>query len=387
MPLYACNGCVKNLFVTDEELIERFTGKQLFTFGFNDAGQLGDQSRVNRSSPVQTISTGTNWKQTQIGRCNGIGIKTDGSLWVWGTGVAGQMGNNAATSRSSPVQTISAGTNWRNAAIGWNAAAAIKTDGTLWLWGAGVSGTLGNQNSTVNVSSPVQTISTGANWKQVSVGCATAGAIKTDGSLWLWGQATAGILGNQSVVNRSSPVQTVSNVTTWKQVRVGGLFTGAVKTDGSLWLWGTGTDGQLGRENVISQSSPVQTVSNVTTWKQVSVGYYNAAAIKTDGSLWTWGQGSQGKLGSNSITSRSSPVQTVSAGTNWRSVDAGFQHVGAIKTDGSLWLWGGNATGYLGANNITVRSSPVQTISGGTGWRSIGISASSTSTPALRNVE
>lgn len=387
MPLYACNGCVTDLFVTDEELIERFTGKRLWNWGFNDSGKLGIESRVSRSSPVQTVTSGTNWRETQVGRCNTIAIKTDGTLWIWGQGVAGQMGNSAATARSSPVQTISGGTNWRNSAIGWVTAAGIKTDGSLWMWGGNAGGTLGNNTSITNQSSPVQTVSAVTNWKQVSVGFCTVGAIKTDGSLWMWGGAAAGLLGRNNIIAASSPVQTVSNVTTWKQVRVGGIFAGAIKTDGTLWLWGVGTDGQLGRNNVISQSSPVQTVSNVTTWKQVSVGYYNSAAIKTDGSLWTWGQGGSGKLGDNTITSKSSPVQTVTGGTNWRCVSAGFNHVGALKTDGSLWLWGGNNTGYLGTGNITPRSSPVQTISAGTNWRSVNMSASTSATSATALTE
>jgi alpha-tubulin suppressor-like RCC1 family protein len=107
--------------------------------------------------------------------------------------------------------------------------AAIKTDGTLWLWGCGASGRLGN-NSTTDHSSPVQTVSTGTNWKQVSMGYTHSASIKTDGTLWLWGCNVAGNLGNNSTVDQSSPVQTVVSGTNWKQVGAGGQGNSAAVT-------------------------------------------------------------------------------------------------------------------------------------------------------------
>jgi alpha-tubulin suppressor-like RCC1 family protein len=377
MPLYACNGCVKNLFVTEEEFIERFTGKQLWASGYNFAGELGSNNRVNRSSPVQTISGGTNWKQAEVAGVNinsigahTAGIKTDGTLWTWGRGAIGLLGNNSSAPVSSPVQTVSGGTNWKQVSVGGYNTGAIKTDGTLWMWGLSAGGKLGNQNITTCQSSPVQTISGGTNWKQLSVGYSSVGAIKTDGTLWMWGNSLAGGLGDGFAIARSSPVQTVSGGTNWKSVSADGNNAGAIKTDGTLWLWGSGSSGQLGNNNLaINVSSPVQTVSGGTNWRSVEVSIASTAAIKTDGTLWVWGVNTDGKLGINSVASRSSPVQTVSGGTNWRKVCMSHFNVAAIKTDGTLWLWGTNLRGELGNDNRIVRSFPVQTISGGTGWR------------------
>ena len=292
-------------------------------------------------------------------------------LWLWGNNSYGELGNNTVTNRSSPVQTVSGGTNWKQVSAGSQFTAAIKTDGTLWLWGRNAYGELGD-STTTRRSSPVQTTSGGTNWKQISCGSGHTAAIKTDGTLWLWGSNNNGQLGKNDTTNRLSPEQTISGGTNWKQVSAGRLrHTAAIKTDGTLWLWGSNANGQLGDNTVTSRSSPVQTVSGGTNWKQLSSGWTSTAAIKTDGTLWLWGNNGSGQLGTDDTTSRSSPVQTVSAGTNWKQTEAGFQNIAAIKTDGTLWMWGRGSEGQLGTNDRTTRSSPVQTVSGGTNWKQV----------------
>jgi alpha-tubulin suppressor-like RCC1 family protein len=347
----------------------------LWLWGASASGRLGDNSIIDQSSPVQTISGGTNWKSVSL--CNHTAaIKTDGTLWNWGQNVSGDLGNNAIANQSSPVQTISGGTDWRSVSVG-NFTASIKTDGTLWLWGVGSCGRLGN-NAIANQSSPVQTVSGGTDWRSVSAGNSFAAAIKTDGTLWNWGLGSSGQLGNNAIADQSSPVQTVSGGSNWRSVSAGAGHTAATKTDGTLWTWGCGSIGQLGNNAIANQSSPVQTVSGGTNWRTVSAGSYHTAAIKTDGELWLWGSGTIGLLGTNSTTNRSSPVQTVSGGTNWRSVSAGDGTTAAIKTDGTLWNWGLGLSGQLGNNSTASRSSPVQTVSGGTNWRTVSAGAGHT---------
>jgi alpha-tubulin suppressor-like RCC1 family protein len=198
--------------------------------------------------------------------------------------------------------------------------AAIKTDGTLWAWGRNLDGELGD-NTSVNKSSPVQ-IGVLTNWSQVSAGNAQTTAVKTDGTLWTWGNATDGRLGNNTnTVNKSSPIQ-VGALTNWSQVSTGSAFTVSVKADGTLWAWGRNGDGQLGDGTVILRSSPVQ-VGALTTWSQASAGSISiASAVKTDGSLWSWGNNSNGDLGDGTVVKRSSPVQ-IGALLSWSQVSAG----------------------------------------------------------------
>jgi alpha-tubulin suppressor-like RCC1 family protein len=355
-------------------LINPVKAPALWLWGCNTNGQLGTNSIINTSSPVQTISSGTNWFQVSLGNIHSAAIKSDGTLWVWGAGNNGRLGDNTVLNKSSPIQTISAGTNWRQVSAGSRNIGGIKTDGTLWMWGQGGFGQIGN--GATSQSSPVQTISGGTNWKQISLSGNDdyTSAIKTDGTLWLWGVNANGQLGDNYLqpLQAASPVQTVSGGNNWKQVSINGA-SAAIKTDGSLWLWGNGAGGRLGQwTTVASQSSPVQTVSAATNWKQVSMGQTHASAIKTDGTLWLWGCNINGRLGNNSVVSHSSPVQTVSGGTNWKQVSIGAFHSAAIKTDGTLWLWG--AGNFLGIQAAIEVSSPVQTVSGGTNWKQVSVS-------------
>ena len=245
----------------------------------------------------------------------------------------------------------------------------------LWVWGATSYGALGLNNATGQINSPVQTVSGGGNWKQVAAHNKLSAGIKTDGTLWVWGQGDYGQLGTNDRTNRSSPVQTVSAGTNWKQVSAADVFsTAAIKTDGTLWMWGRNHFGQLGTNNITNYSSPVQTVSGGTNWRQLatnsSIGYTNLA-IKTDGTLWGWGINGSGTVGDGTTIAKSSPVQVISGGTNWKQVSTDGNSSFGIKTDGTLWAWGFNSYGNLGDGTRTNRNSPVQ-IGSKTWWRSVG---------------
>jgi alpha-tubulin suppressor-like RCC1 family protein len=362
------DGDLKTAFVSDAFLLDQFVGNTLFTWGYNTYGGLGDNTDVDKSNPVQTVTGGINWKQVSSGKWGTAAIKTDGTLWCWGFNQFGQLGDNTTAHKSSPIQTVTFGTNWKQVSCGsyHTATAAIKTDGTLWMWGSNSYGELGD-NTVVSKSSPVQTIARGTNWKSVSVGYKHVSAIKTDGTLWSWGYNVQAQLGDNTTTNRSSPVQTVAGGTNWKQVSSGSYTMAAIKTDGTLWSWSNGTGDNAG----ITRSSPVQTVAGGTNWKQVSCGFLLTSAIKTDGTLWSWGGNSYGQLGDNTRTVRSSPVQTVTFGTNWKFVNCGMYRTAAIKTDGTLWCWGFNQYGQLGDNTNAHKSSPVQTTAYGTNWKQV----------------
>ena len=351
-----------------------FSQGGLWAWGGNSNGELGDNTTAGKSSPVQTVASGITWKQVSTAKnIHTAGIKTDGTLWTWGNNGQGQLGDNTVAAKSSPVQTVAAGTNWIQVACGNNHTIAIKADGTLWAWGSNTNGQVG-ANDITHRSSPVQTVAGGTNWELVDGGRYHSAGIKTDGTLWVWGKNTNGQLGTNDIVHRSSPVQTVAGGTNWKLISCGGYngHTAGIKTDGTLWTWGDNTFGALGDNSTTVRSSPVQTVAAGTNWKQVSVGSYYTAGIKTDGTLWSWGLNNRGQLGDNSVTDKSSPVQTITAATNWKQVSCSYVTSAAIKTDGSLWVWGGNDVGQLGTNDLTHRSSPVQTVAGGTNWKLIG---------------
>jgi len=285
--------------------------------------------------------------ETILESSGATGLVVTPELWGWGRGNDGALGNNALAVRPTPVTTFSGGTNWKQVSAGYNYTAVIKTDGTLWTFGQNrlffnpsiLTGNLGvnDGGDGSNRQTPVTTFAGGTNWKQVACGSHHTAAIKTDASLWIWGTNVYGTLGiNDGNVPRLTPVTTFAGGTNWKSVSCGQYHTAAIKTDGTLWVWGYNDFGQLGDFSTTNRSTPVTTFAGGTNWKQVSAGGDNTAAIKTDGTLWIWGNNtSLGQLGINDTNTapRSTPVTTFAGGTNWKSVACGVIHTIAIQSN------------------------------------------------------
>jgi len=370
---FSPEGDLENYFVSEYWLIDQWIGDELWTWGHNLYGMLGTNDTLQINTPVTTLIGQNNWKQVDGGNLHTAAIKTDGTLWTWGKNFEGQLGTNDITQRNTPVTTFAGGTNWKQISCGNAHTAAIKTDGTLWVWGNNALVQLGI-NATTNRSTPVTTFAGGTNWKQVSCGDAFSAAVKTDGTLWTWGAGSSGQLGTNDTTTRSTPVTTFAGGNNWKQVACGGLQTAAIKTDGTLWTWGVGSSGQLGTNDTTQRNTPVTTFAGGTNWKQVACGSNHTAAIKTDGTLWTWGYSQYGSLGNNNASNRYTPITTFAGGVNWKQVGVGIQHTAAIKTDGTLWTWGYSYLGRLGNNSSTYAFgvlTPVTTFAGGSNWKQV----------------
>ena len=330
------------------------TAGSMYACGYNLYGQLGISNTTNRSSPTQVGSI-SSWSQISCGYYHSVSIQTNGTLWTWGNNSYGQLGTNNLTHRSSPVQ-VGTLSNWAQVSAS-NHTLAIKSDGTLWGWGYNSTGQLGFGGG--GVSSPVQ-VGGLTNWKQASAGPDFSMFIKNDGTLWATGANGAGQLGLNDQNSRNSPVQVGSLLNNWKQISAGNSHNLAIKTDGTLWSWGNFGYGQLGTGSGSTSSTPVQ-IGTLSNWSQLSTGAgrTHSLAVKTDGTLWAWGNNSYGQLGTNDLTHRSSPVQ-VGTLSNWSKISGGLYITAAIKTDGTIWTWGNNSYGQLGTNDLTHRSSPVQ---------------------------
>jgi alpha-tubulin suppressor-like RCC1 family protein len=339
---------------------------RLYGWG-NNNGQLGLNDTITKSSPVQ-VGTETDWNNVitnDSGAKFTAATKTDGTLWTWGQNSYGQLGTNNVIVTSSPVQ-VGTNTNWSKVAIGYYNVLATKTNGTLWSWGYNGEGQLG-QNDRVYRSSPVQ-VGTGTDWSTIPTRVGDFSfAIKTNGTLWTWGQqGFSGIFGiSEQTGRRSSPVQVGTN-TNWAtvEVRAQGLYTAAgIKTDGTLWLWGDLKYGFGGlNTSGNDRSSPTQ-VGTGTTWSTISLGAEHWLATQTNNTLWACGKNNSRALGDPTIASGffvSSPIQ-IGSSTNWSQVEAGYRNSWAIRTDKTLWAWGDDARGALGFNtNYGDKSSPTQ---------------------------
>jgi alpha-tubulin suppressor-like RCC1 family protein len=350
----------------------RSAGNKIFSAGLNNCGQLGNNSTTNRSSPVQEISTSGAWRSVSSGNCFANALKSNGTLWSWGINTSGQLGDRTVSTKCSPIQEITSSTNWCIARAGGNNSSAIKDDGTLWTWGSGVCHALGT-GTLNNACSPVRENSSSANWSIVDVGARSfMGAIKGDGTLWSWGHNDVGQLGDNSTITRCSPVREVSSSTNWCFLSLGGCHSSAIKTDGSLWAWGNNcgaigsNPGQLGDGTTVNKLSPVREISSSTDWKSVAVNCLSSQALKTDGSLWTWGV-----TNFQSVGSRCSPIQETTSAYNWYKHSV-FVSSAAIKTDGTLWGWGYNICGLFGNNNTTTITIPSQ-LSIDTTWKDVDL--------------
>jgi alpha-tubulin suppressor-like RCC1 family protein len=321
------------------------TAGTLWAWGTNATGVLGTGNLTTYSSPVQ-IGTADNWAKVATNAKSTAAIKADGTLWTWGASTSGVLGQGALVNRSSPVQVGSL-TNWSNIWVGVNrnTMVALKTDGTLWQWGDLGGGVLR--------SSPVQ-VGSDTDWVTVSGGDVVLG-IKSNGTLWAFGNNSSGQLGvgTSSPSHYSSPTQ-VGSLTTWAKCFTGTTTSCAIKTDGTLWVWGKDF---LTANNVL-RSSPVQ-VGALTDWAHLSISEFSVLALKTDGTLWASGLNDGYQLGLGNLISRSSPVQ-VGAQTWSKIATGGEGGCSAIRSDKTLWSWGNNGYGELGLGSTGARSVPTQ---------------------------
>ena len=202
---------------------------------------------------------------------------------------------------------------------------------------------------------------------QVSAGGGHIATLKDDGTLYSWGSNSDGQLGNLGITDRARPVQEYSEDTNWTDVSAGDDFTIALKQEGTLWGWGDNEFGQLGRRLFDAIPLPVQEDTNATDWEYLCAGSDHSVAIKTDYTLWSWGRNDSGELGNGTnVTSRVATQE--SSDSNWTAVSAGFNHTVAIKTDGTLWSWGGNGLGQLGINTTTSSNTPEQESTNSANW-------------------
>ena len=314
----------------------------LWAWGTNLYGQLGDGTTTNRSSPVQI---GSGFTAIAAGSMHSFALKADGSLWRWGLNWTEDLGNRVIT---TPTQIGSA---YVAVATGYSHALALKSDGSLWAWGDNSYGQLGYGTSAMQYS-PVQI---GAGYMAIGAGPNQSFAIKFNGTLWAWGYNAEGQLGDGTTTNRSSPVRIGSGFST---IAIGkSTHQMALKSDGTLWAWGANSSGQLGDGTTTDRTIPVQVSGS---------GYISAAtyagssfAVKSDGTLWAWGNNSMGQLGigSSNPWMQATPVNI---GSGYAAVTTGSLHTQAIKTDGTVWGWGQNGEGLIGDGTGTNRMSPVQ---------------------------
>ncbi len=333
----------------------------LLAWGLNANGQVGDGTTTLRSSPV-SVNGISGVVAVSGGGAHTLAAKGDGTLWSWGSNASGQLGDGSTTDHSTPVQ-ITALNNVIAVAAGSSHSVALKADGTVWAWGANNSGQLGN-STTTGSATPVQVCASGATApctafltgvSAIAASSTRGGnnslALKSDGTVWAWGENSFGQLGNGTTTGSTTPVQVLgpacecflSGVTA---ISAGGLFNLAVRQDGTVVAWGANDQGQLGDGTTTSRFIPIQVCVNGTTAPctsfltgitAVAAGGFHSLAAKSDGTVVAWGSNTSGQLGIGTTVPISKWSTTGSLATSR------YFHAAALLGNGKVLVSGGTS--------------------------------------------
>jgi alpha-tubulin suppressor-like RCC1 family protein len=342
----------------------------VWTWGLNTYGQLGNGSIITSTLPVQVTGL-SSIIQVAAGANHTLALKSDGTVWAWGYNFYGQLGNGAWGSGADQHTPVEVGTlgNWLTGvskiAVGDNHSVAWKIDGSVWTWGNNNNGQLGD--GTINARNTPAQLSTISGVLTIGAGGSHTLAAMIDGSVKAWGFNNYGQLGNGNTADQHTPVP-VSGLSGVSVVVGGENFSLALKSDGTLWSFGTNAKGQLGDETGAQQTTPVR-VAYLSGVTDVSAGQYHALAVLNDGTVWGWGLNDYGEIGDGTIVPALGPewasslsgAVALAAGANESSV--------VVTTSGIIWAWGFNASGQVGDGTYLTRLNSVKVTEAGYAWK------------------
>jgi alpha-tubulin suppressor-like RCC1 family protein len=367
-PAYRTNIAGTNTPIDVDDLLvlkSNFFPGNGYSWGNGSYGALGLGITTSYSSPMMISSTAY-WKQISAGNQYCVAVKTDGTTWSWGLNTYGQLGTNNINNYSNPIQIFSSNSDIIKKVITHpnsnHVLALAQGSNSAYAWGLNNYGQLGNGTLT-NSSTPIALGN--IDWANLSCGESYSAGLDTSGNIYSWGWGAYGQLALASNVDYSTPQQIGTPSNTWRSITCGRLHTMAIDSSGTLWGCGYNGDYELGLGNNNTGPNSFTQISAYNDWQQIYCGDVFNVGIRANGTIWSWGSDGAsslpkyGNLGQNDTLPRSVPTQ-IGTMTNWAFVSGGRGMVAAIKTDGTLWVWGNNSNGQLGLGDTTNRSSPVQ---------------------------
>lgn len=323
-------------------------------FGENATGQLGNGTNTDSNIPVAVpgltgiVAVSAGGDQLEA---HSVALKSDGTVWAWGSNLYGGLGNASLINTTAPVQAITLTNVVAISAGGWHTV-ALKSDSTVWTWGWNVDGQLGDGTTTDRtIAGKVNGLS---GIVDIQAGTYHVLALKSDGTVWAWGDNVSGQIGNDTITDQTAPVQ-VSGLTDVVKIAAGRFFSLAVKSDGTVWTWGENLYGQLGDGTTTNRSTPVQVLGLNSAVIEAACGAFECHVILADSTVWAWGRNTYGNIGDGTLTNRSLPVQMVGM-TIAAGLASGTNFALVYKADGTFWGCGRNLSGQLGDGTFLQRN-------------------------------
>lgn len=326
------------------------TDNTLWGWGSNSQGQLGDSTNTSKMIP-HLVSPDSNWVSVSCGEFMTVAMKSDGSIWSWGSNNHSALGIGNPQNPNYPTQ-IGSDVDWVQIDAGSYHSVALKSDSSIWGWGQNAWDQLGNNNSVFNSDHPIQ-LSQNYNWTSIKGGYRGTMAINDNNQIW--GSGSGNLVNISGTKTTFRLLHTDSN---WINIFPSASFSHGINSSGELFSQGFNLFGQLGIDT-LSNYETFSKVGSDTNWLSVHPGINHCLAIKKDHTLWAWGKNNVGELGDSTFTNSQIPIQ-IGFDTNWVSATARNQFSVALKSDGTLWSWGINNYGQLGLGNYQNYSYPQQ---------------------------
>jgi len=326
-------------------------------WGVNSQGEIGNNSAASQRTPVSVLGVVKTFCKIESGYSHTISIDKNGRLWTWGRNSFGQLGDTTTTSKSTPVSVLGSVKTFCVISAGVEHCLAIEKNGRVWAWGQGADGRLGD-NTTVSKRTPVFIGGSSKTFCKITGSNVNSFAIDKNGKAWGWGSNSQGQLGDNTFNNRNTPVSVAGANKTFCDVRLGNSHCLAIDNYGRVWGWGLSSAGELG-PNVPLAVTPVSVCGTPKTFSGITAGYNHVIAITNNGTLWSWGLGNNGRLGNNSTNRAHTPISVCGLTKTFCHVSAGSSHSMGIDKFGRLWGWGDNTNGRIGDNSISERTTPV----------------------------
>jgi alpha-tubulin suppressor-like RCC1 family protein len=333
----------------------------VWAWGHNSCGQLGNATDsgcasdvFHQAAPVQVIGL-NDVVAVEGGLTHSIALRSDGTVWSWGRNEFKALGNGSREMLSNvPVQTRNLG-NVVAVAAAVEFSLALRSDGTVWAWGINTSSVLAEPYPVPYESLPVQIQGLG-NVVAIAASGYSAMALRGDGTVWCWGSNGKGQLGDGSSVSDSAAPVMVRNLANVVAIAAGYNFKAALRTDGTVWAWGE----KLICGTAENSNVPVQ-IAGISDVVSIVAGDSHIIARKSNGTVWSWGADTNCKLGNSTCTNKNTPTEVVAV-SGAIAFAPGAYHSVALKPDGTVWAWGWNVVGELGDGTETDRRTAVQAI-------------------------